>query len=99
MSIFAISFRIHEDATYAERYDSLVKGIQGHSRGKYWDETTSFVMIESADSANTIANGIARMSTISPDKDLMLVINLSHSEYFAVGKISDRDLSVLMDRR
>jgi hypothetical protein len=99
MSIFAISFRIHEDATYAERYESLVKSIEAHSRGKYWDETTSFMLIEAATATNNLANGIVQMSSFAGGRDLMLVINLSQPEYFAIGKISDRDLNVLMDRR
>ncbi len=99
MSIFGISFRIHEDATYAERYESLVEAIKMHANGKYWDETTSFVLIENLRTANELGAGIQRMSSISTDRDLVLVINLSRDEYYTIGKVSDRDISVLMERR
>jgi hypothetical protein len=46
MSIFAISFRIHEDSTYEARYESLVEEIKKEATGSTWEETTSFFLIE-----------------------------------------------------
>ncbi len=47
MAIFAISFRIHEDSTYEERYESLVDEIKNEAVGSTWEETTSFYVIKS----------------------------------------------------
>jgi len=46
MAIFALTFRIHEDAGYADRYNSVVLAIKQCSHTKYWDEPTSFFLIE-----------------------------------------------------
>ena len=46
MAIFAITFRIHNDAGYSERYESVVTAVKTIANGRYWDEPTSFFLIE-----------------------------------------------------
>ena len=100
MSIFAISFRIHEDATYGERYESVEREIKALAvEGKHWSETTSFFLIEYPGSANALVTEIQKMSSLSTHTDLLLVINLSQSEFDVIGNVADRDLNVLMFKR
>lgn len=99
MAIFAITFRIHQDASYSDRYESVVQAIKGETKSVYWDEPTSFILIESSENSENLANSINAASSFAESKDLLLVINLSQKGYKAIGKITDADLHVLMKKR
>ena len=101
MAIFAITFRIHDDAGYSERYESVVYAIKGQAigNGRYWDEPTSFFLLESSLTSDNLAAKIDQNSVFSPSKDLLLVINLSQKGYKAIGNVTDNDLHELMKKR
>jgi hypothetical protein len=99
MSLFAITFRIHYDTTYDERYDSVVKAIKELTTSTYWAEPTSFFLIESDGVSADVANAIDSNSQLAPSKDLLVVINLSQKGYKGIGHITDSDLHKLMDKR
>lgn len=100
MAIFAITFRIHNDAGYSERYESVVVAIKTIANGAYWDEPTSFFLLENSDlNSEGLANKIDQLSSFSPSKDLLLVTNLSQKGYKAIGSVKDNDLHVLMKKR
>lgn len=100
MALFAITFRIHEDATYQDRYDSLVEVLKAiGSGGKYWDEPTSFFLITSTRSAADLATLIRDMSNISEQKDLVFIMNVSAPQYSILGVFADKDVHELMKQR
>jgi hypothetical protein len=100
MAIFAITFRIHDDAGYSERYESVVLAINTIANGQYWDEPTSFFLIENTTlNSDGLASKIDQLSSFSPSKDLLLVINLSQKGYKAIGNVKDNDLHELMKKR
>jgi hypothetical protein len=100
MALFAISFRIHKDNGYDTRYDSVVEAIKELAEsGKYWDETTSFFLIESSTTASNLAAQIEENSVLSVSRDMLLVINLSQKGYKVIGNYQDLDLDWLMQRR
>lgn len=99
MSIFAITFRIERDAGYADRYDSVISAIKSETSSTYWDEPTSFFLIESSKNSEGLADSINARSTFSESRDLLLVVNLSQRGYKALGKVEDADLHRLMERR
>lgn len=99
MAIFAITFRIHQDASYADRYQSVVDAIKAETTSVYWDEPTSFLLIESEHNSEGLATAIDRASQFASEKDLLLVVNLSRNGYKAIGKVRDSDLHTLMKKR
>ena len=99
MAIFVISFRIHEDLTYQERYNSLVQQINDEAIGKVWDETTSFFIIESNKSSKALCDDLYMHSTILDSKDILLVINLSQKGYAERGAQLPNRLANLMAKR
>ena len=99
MALFAITFRIHDDHTYSDRYQSVVAAIKVAAEGNYWDEPTSFFLIENSSSSSELATKIDTNSIFSASKDLLLVINLSSKGYAALGKVTDNDLHSLMKKR
>jgi hypothetical protein len=101
MAIFAITFRIHDDADYSERYESVVHAIKAQAigNGKYWDEPTSFFLLESNLNSDGLASQIDQNSDFAPTKDLLLVTNLRQKGYKAIGRITDNDLHDLMKKR
>ena len=99
MSIHAVIFRIHEDSTYRERYESVVQATRQQTSSTYWDEPTSFILIESTKNSKDVATAIDADSSFAHSKDLLLVINLSQKGYTALGNVTDNDLHALMSRR
>jgi hypothetical protein len=99
MSIFVISFRIKEDSTYQERYDSLVERIKKNATGSTWEETTSFFLIESTSSSSELCDDLYYNSKIIDSKDVLLVVNLSHKSYAQKGAPYPKTLDSLMGKR
>lgn len=100
MAIFAITFRIHEDSTYRDRYVSVVEAIQQQTLSTYWDEPTSFYLIESRLNSAEVADAINANSSFAENKDLLLVINLSQTKgHKALGQVTSGELRKLMAKR
>jgi|GEM_PF-1728387 len=100
MAIFDLTFRIHEDATYAERYESVVAAIKRCCHGSYWDQPTSYFLFENPTSSTAIANWINNNSKFAESKDVLLVTNLSQKDYTAIGNVKNRHiLDDLMRKR
>jgi hypothetical protein len=100
MALFAVSFRIHDDASYEERYQSLVDALMlCAAPNKFWDRTTSFFLIENASNSAGLAEAIDQNSLFDESKDLLVVINLSQKGYKVLGKNTDPDIDELMKRR
>lgn len=104
MTVFAITFRIAEKrtsaGTYETRYQSLVDAVPYVSSGRYWDETTSFFLIESEQAtAAEVADLLKDMSSIDLTVDLVVVINLSKRGYKAIGSYDDKDIDTIMAAR
>lgn len=100
MSLFAISFRIHEDSTYETRYESLVEQIQKEAVDNTWEETTSFYLIESEQkTSKSLCDDLYNNSKIIDSKDIILVINLSNKGYSQRGAKYPNTLKGLMDKR
>ncbi len=57
-----INFRIHEDATYAERYSSLVAKIEERAT-LMWDGTTSFYIVKQISEQKILHYTSAKPST------------------------------------
>jgi hypothetical protein len=101
MAIFAITFRIHQDATYTERYNSLIDQIKKESidSADNWDEPTSFVLMQSRQTANDLCDALYIRSSISESKDVLVVVNLSEKTYAQKGAKYPNTLDWLMVRR
>ncbi len=103
MSVFAISFRFSEKRTahgsYQERYDSFVGAVKDATASAIWDGTSSFILIESAETAAQLKKDFEVLSTFDPDVDLALIINLSQKDYAVLGAGSVSQLAMLMRKR
>jgi hypothetical protein len=84
MSTFALSFNIHYDDTYSDRYGSLMAEVRKCS--KIWAETTSFCLVQTAESLTAFESRLY-LSKFAPSKDRMLVIDVSFDSAIARGKI------------
>lgn len=88
MAVHIISFRIAYDQSYDDRRDTTVNAIVKEAKGgKTWQETTSFVLIESDKSAFDLAFAIYYGSQLDAAKDTLLVIDLTHNAYATRGRI------------
>ncbi|MDJ0992509.1 MAG: hypothetical protein QNI90_02975 [Dinoroseobacter sp.] len=90
MLTFVVCFRLKEDASYQERYESLVNAINEEAQGiTGWDELTSVIILKSTKSRNNIATNIVAKSRFDMSNDLLLVVNASAGSVSVRGDISD----------
>lgn len=94
MATFMVSFRIAQLDNHSERYDGLNAAILSASSGNYWDETTSFYVLESDLSISTFINYLK--AEINPQYDTVLVRSLDSKTAFIAGVVRDGDIFTLM---
>jgi hypothetical protein len=100
MAIFAVTFRIHDNSTYHDRWSSVVDAIRKETTSTYWDEPTSFTLIESNKNSSDVADSIDANSTLDHSVDLLVVINLSTTKgHKCIGVLHDSDFGKLMAKR
>jgi hypothetical protein len=100
MALFAITFRLDQDSTYAERYKSVTQAIaKQDTSNKHWSEPTSFFLITSSLNSKGLAEAIDANSSFANDRDLLLVINLTKNGYHPIGLVKDKDLYEIMKLR
>lgn len=88
MATHIISFRIANDSTYADRYESVVKAIKAEAEGcTTWEETTSLNVLKSPKTADSLASAIYVGSTFYTHKDTLLVVNASNGTYATRGEV------------
>jgi hypothetical protein len=100
MALFAISFRVGMEENSNERRESLVARARSNASGEFWEETTSFILLNSAKTASGLASDIYVNSAMNGVYDKLLVVNLSTKEHGTAGTVSDTNkLSRLMSSR
>lgn len=87
MDVFWITFRLHSDSTYDDRYEALVNAVHAHAVEGWWSEPTSFWMVGSNSSRAQVAASIK--AAIAPSKDLALIGSMKYTGATLIGKASD----------
>lgn len=82
---YAISFDIKYDTTYTSRYNSLMTQVRATPNGAVWAETTSFVLLRSAEDIATLADRLYYKSELLDSKDMLLVIDHAANACIARG--------------
>lgn len=59
MKTLWVTFRIHKDANYNDRYGEVQEVILSHCHGIYWLDSTSYYMFQSESSAAQVARDVA----------------------------------------
>ena len=70
MAVYWLTFRLHEDQSYAQRYDNLVDAIDKLST-KWWTQSSSFILFESATNIDGVA--AAAKQAVKPTTDIVLI--------------------------
>lgn len=91
MARYAVTFRIHYDADYQDRYDTFAEQVKKGAT-RWWAETTSFYAIETSESLDAFCARIYVHSKFNATKDIFVVVNVETGTGRSRGKISDRDL-------
>lgn len=84
--IFWVSYKIHSDSTYQNRYNDFISKIDDVSLNQWENDTTSFHIIESNYSIDVIANHLST-ALQSSDNFLIRRMNFKNAVYF--GQDSD----------
>lgn len=87
MSTFIISFRVGSEGDYSQRYQTMMARIFAISTTNTWEETTSFVLIDSPRSAEDIATDIYVNSDMNSKFDTLLVIDLDNGLHATRGVV------------
>ena len=93
MPNYLISFRISDEADYDKKYAALIADMLTTAT-RWWDETTSFLIIEDETEIDVLAE-VAK-SAIDPSSDTVLIRQLDAKRARVVGVVHDEDLFVLM---
>ena len=94
MAVYWLTFKLKEDGGYAMRYHALEEAVRSNA-SRWWTESTSFLLFESAASIDDIAISVS--SAINTDVDLALLGMPYVKSARAIGAIADEDLFKLMD--
>lgn len=88
MANFILTFRIKDDATYQDRYDSLLEQLYSIApRPGVWEETSSFIAFAYDGSLDDVHSALYFQSSFSPSKDTMVIVDLSNRRKIAAGVI------------
>ncbi|MFK4505433.1 hypothetical protein LPJ38_34765 [Bradyrhizobium daqingense] len=94
MAVFAVSFDLEYDTDYQSRYSSFMEQVK--KTGDWWGDTTSFVIVRTAESIDSFCSRIYVDSRFNATKDLYLVSDTEKLSARIRGKIRDRDIFNLM---
>lgn len=90
-----ITFRIEHDNGYDQRYDELIDSLKSHINGKYWDQTTSFIIFSSNSTVDQVASSIELAIDLVDD---IAVLGCTHFKTMKViGNYKDGDIFSLVD--
>ena len=85
---YAISFDIKADATYSDRYTSLMNEIRKTPGDpSIWSETTSFVLLESDEKIDALESRLYTKSKFDSTRDKIVVVDHLNSVAVARGPI------------
>ena len=100
MAIFAISYRIHDTATYDHRLRSLEAAIIAEDvTSLQWSETTSYYIIGSNRTTVDLADALLSGSSFDPHIDILIVVNCSVKEHAVRGNNLNLNIAPLMSKR
>ena len=91
---YAISFRVANRTiggrTYDERRQSIIDGARGPEKMGFWDETTSFILVESNLQTDAIAKAASRGLVASAD--MLFVFDPSDESACYFGAVEHVDV-------
>ncbi|WP_238911921.1 hypothetical protein [Achromobacter xylosoxidans] len=87
MAHFIVTFRLKNDSTYQDRYDSFVDKVKNIATLSPWDQTSSFFAFRADDTATGICSTLYLQTLFDATKDLMVVIDLDSKQKASKGKI------------
>ena len=97
----AINFRLKNatclGSTYGERLDSLMKQIR--ATGSTWEETTSFALLNSAETLEQLVDRLYLNSSFSASDDLLIAIDIERGVAVTKGVVKyPTTLGLLLNR-
>ena len=82
--IFWITYRIHDDTDYDERYENFIEKIEEVSTAQWKNDTTSFHIIESNFNIDRIASSLSSVLFEHKDHFLIRRMNYQNAVYFGL---------------
>ncbi|NYT81449.1 hypothetical protein H0A70_08095 [Alcaligenaceae bacterium] len=90
MPHFIVTFRIKDDKDYQARYDSFMETAKSLAKYSPWDQTTSFLALQSTDAnatSSSLCSSLYVDSKFDSTKDVMVVVDLDKRTKSTKGKI------------
>ena len=94
MAVFLVSFDLKYDETYSARYTSFMDQVK--QGGKWWADTTSYVVVETSETIDEFCSRIYTKSDFNSSKDLYLVLDANVKAGRVRGQVKDQDLFKLL---
>jgi len=93
MATYWLSFRLENNRTYSDRYESLTESVRTAAR-KWWTEPSSFLVFECEFDIDTLADRFKR--SINPTTDILLLGMPDFKSARIIGAYRDPDIFELM---
>lgn len=87
MAHFIVTFRLKNDSTYQDRYESFIERARAIATLSAWEETSSFFAFHAEGSAVSICTDLYLHSQFDSTKDLMVVIDLDSKQKATQGNV------------
>lgn len=91
---YFISFTLHSGPDYSDRYNDLIESLQFIATGKWWDETTSFVLLETDERMASVVDAVK--NNIDLSEDVALIGRVGFKDWSIVGANKDEDAFALV---
>jgi len=94
MATFLVSFDLKYDSDYSDRYTSFMEQVK--KGAKYWDDTTSFLVVENSEDIDAFCHRIYVSSKFNSTKDLYLVLDANVKSGRIRGAIKSQTIFTLL---
>ena len=84
-----MTFRLAQDATYKNRYQSFVKKVKEIAPEWLWEETSSFYAFEADSSADSVCNDLYYNTDFDEGIDLMVILDVGTRKFATRGSIEN----------
>jgi hypothetical protein len=87
MPHYALSFELKSNDTRPSRYKSLMEQVRRAPSKSVWEETTSFVLVETTESLSTFADRLYYQTEVSSVTDILLAFDPWTGESLVRGPV------------
>src|ERR1700760_1355046 len=99
MALFAVAFRIRQDAGYGDRRASVAESLAQVAEPVFSADPVLFSLVQFDRASSDLTRAVSQGSKLVTATDLMMAINLSQKGFAYFGNAAESDMRRIMERR